>query len=265
MKSFKTFFFHKKNSSMKEEVEQIDEISDKLKASYLDKAVQQRYDFFKEPWDPKKEPKWATPGGKPKKGYYDQPHKVKAREKDNRRGEIIDKTAEKLTGKPHYSQMSTMDKPAVHGNAGDWWKGKKYSKEEVEIDEAKKPKPGHNAAILSKNISKIIAAIKKEEVELDEAGYDAEYVKKAIPHLKYAVDFHKDYEDEHLKKSVSGTPEYVKAHRVAADAHKHAAQKFKIAHAQLSHGTKDVEHFVSDARQMGARAEKLTAAANKLK
>ena len=120
---------------VKEEVEQIDEISDKLKAKYLDKAVQQRYDRFKEPWDPKKEPKWATPGGKPKKGYFDQPHKVKAREKDARRAEIIDKTAKKLTGTPHYSQMSTMTTPAVHGNADDWWKGKKYAKEEFELNE----------------------------------------------------------------------------------------------------------------------------------
>jgi hypothetical protein len=118
-----------------EEFEQIDEVSDKLKAKYLDKAVQQRYDFFKEPWDPKKEPKWATPGGKPKKGYYDQPHKVKAREKDNRRGEIIDKTAQKLTGKPHYSTVSTVTTPGQEGNAGDWWKGKKYAKEEFELNE----------------------------------------------------------------------------------------------------------------------------------
>jgi hypothetical protein len=115
----------------KEEVEQIDEISDKVKASYLDKAVQQRYDRFKTPWDPKKEPKWATPGGKPKKGYFDQPHKVKANEKDVRRADIINKTAEKLTGKPHYNTMSTMTTPAVHGNADDWWKGKKYTKEDI--------------------------------------------------------------------------------------------------------------------------------------
>lgn len=125
----------KKVSSLKEEMEQMDEISNELKAKYLDKAVKHRYDFFTKPWDPKENPKWATPGGKPKKGYYDQPHKVKAREKDARRGEIIDKTAEKLTGKPHYSQMSTKDKPAVHGNADAWWKGKKYSKEEVELGE----------------------------------------------------------------------------------------------------------------------------------
>jgi hypothetical protein len=34
--------------------------------------------------------------------------------------------------------------------------------------EAKKPKPGHNATVLAKNISKVVSAVKKEEVELDE-------------------------------------------------------------------------------------------------
>lgn len=128
MKSFREFLESKK----------LCEISDNKKAKYLDKAVQQRYDRFKTPWDPKKEPKWATPGGKPKKGYYDQPHKVKANEKDARRADIIDKTAEKLTGKPHYSTMRTMTTPAVHGNVDDWWKGKKYAKEETHLDEGEK-------------------------------------------------------------------------------------------------------------------------------
>ena len=33
--------------------------------------------------------------------------------------------------------------------------------EETELDEVKKPKPGHNAAVMAKNISKVLAAIKK--------------------------------------------------------------------------------------------------------
>ena len=38
-----------------------------------------------------------------------------------------------------------------------------------ELSEAKKAKPGHNAAVMSKNISKVLSAVKKEEFELDEA------------------------------------------------------------------------------------------------
>lgn len=48
-------------------------------------------------------------------------------------------------------------------------KGHVYS-ESVKIDEAKKPKPGHNAMVLSKNISKVLGAVKKEDVELEEAS-----------------------------------------------------------------------------------------------
>jgi hypothetical protein len=125
--------FH--NLAVSESVE-LDEISNELKAKYLDKAVQKQYDTWREPWDPKKDPKWATPGGKPKKGYYDQPHKVKARDKHDRRRGIIDKTSEKLTGRPHYSKMSTVTEPHVDGNADSWWRGKKYSTESVELDEA---------------------------------------------------------------------------------------------------------------------------------
>lgn len=138
-KGLKVFAGKTRETQIQEEIEQIDEISDKVKASYLDKAVQQRSDRWHEPWDPKKNPKWATPTGKPKKGYSMQPHKIKERDKDDRRAKIIDKTAEKLTGKPHYDKMSTMTTPAVQGNAADWWRGKKYSKEEVEhIDEISK-------------------------------------------------------------------------------------------------------------------------------
>lgn len=40
-------------------------------------------------------------------------------------------------------------------------------KEEVELEEVKKPKPGHNVSVMAKNISKVLAAIKKEELEND--------------------------------------------------------------------------------------------------
>lgn len=31
------------------------------------------------------------------------------------------------------------------------------------IEEAKKPKPGHNAAVLAKNISKVLSVVKKND------------------------------------------------------------------------------------------------------
>ena len=104
-----------------------------------------------------------------------------------------------------------------------------------------------------------------EEVELDEGYNDPEYIRRAIPALRNAVDFHKELSNEHDKKSTSGSPEYVRAHSAAAKAHREAAERHKIAHAQLSHGSKDVEYYVKPARELGAYAEKLSAKANALK
>lgn len=104
-----------------------------------------------------------------------------------------------------------------------------------------------------------------EEVELDEGYNDPEYIRRAIPALRNAVDFHKELSHVHDKKSTSGSPEYVRAHSAAAKAHREAAERHKIAHAQLSHGSKDVEYYVKPARELGAYAEKLSAKANALK
>lgn len=149
-----SFVPHTQVKKISEEVEQIDEISDKTKARYLDKAVKQRHDFFTEPFDPKKEPKWTTPKGKPKKGYYDRPEKVKARAKDARRGEIIDKTSKELTGKPHYGFSDA--------NAGDWWKGKKYTKEETQLDEISREKMEKVRQRATKRVALSIGSTEKD-------------------------------------------------------------------------------------------------------
>ena len=106
---------------------------------------------------------------------------------------------------------------------------------------------------------------KNEEAEIDEGYNDPEYIRRAIPALKNAVEFHKDMMKDHDKKSVKGSTEYVKAHSAAANAHKEAAERHRIAHAQLSVGSKDVEYYVKPARELGAHAEKLSDKANRLK
>lgn len=78
---------------------------------------------------------------------------------------------------------------------GDNWKSVMYAKatknalhaEANQIGEAKKPKPGHNAAVMSKNISKVLSAVKKEEVELDEISNEK---KTAYGNAAFA-DYHK--------------------------------------------------------------------------
>jgi hypothetical protein len=115
---------------------------------------------------------------------------------------------------------------------------------------------------LYKNLVK--SAVAKNE-ELEEGYSDPEYIRRAIPALKNAVEFHKDTMKDHDKKSVKGSAEYVRAHSAAANAHKEAAERHRIAHAQLSAGSKDVEYYVKPARELGAYAEKLSDKANKLK
>ncbi len=53
---------------------------------------------------------------------------------------------------------------------GDKWKSVMYAKATKNAlhAEAKKAKPGHNAAVMAKNIGKVLSAVKKEEVDLDE-------------------------------------------------------------------------------------------------
>ena len=127
--------------SLHEDVDQLDEISNETKAKYLDKAVQQRYDFFTKGRNDPSPLKRRKP-----MSYYEKPEVKKALAKDAKRGEIIDKTAKELTGNPHYSKMSTSTSSAVHGNADAWWKGKKYATEDVDqLDELSKDTLGKYA------------------------------------------------------------------------------------------------------------------------
>jgi hypothetical protein len=71
---------------------------------------------------------------------------------------------------------------------------KKFFLENTELDEAKKPKPGHNAAVLAKNISKVMSAVKKEEVESqkfkkgDKVHYETSRYSKDNPGVVHSHD-----------------------------------------------------------------------------
>jgi len=94
------------------------------------------------------------------------------------------------------------------------------------------------------------------------------YDQRVIPSLKNGAEFHKDYMEIHDKKSTSGSPEYVRAHSAAANAHKEAAERYKIAYAQLSRGklnAKDAAYYTDPARELSIYANKLSTKANALK
>jgi len=102
--------------------------------------------------------------------------------------------------------------------------------------EAKKPKPGHNATVLAKNISKVMSAVKKEEADLDEATYvhtDFTDRTSPLPNKKaYAIDKANDE-----KKPVSL---------------KKAPWELKKEEADLDENIKGWKHAASDISKMRA-------------
>lgn len=77
----------------------------------------------------------------------------------------------------YYKKRGNEAKAAEHKAELD----KLFKKESVNLNEAKKPKPGHNASVMAKNLEKIKGAIKKEEVEqIDEISTELKkrYVEK---------------------------------------------------------------------------------------
>lgn len=144
MKSFKQFF----SESVNEEVEQIDEISTELKKRYVEKGAEDVVDRFtgRGKYEKPRNPANFTKTGRPKKSVLNSPAAVKYREKLANRRAIVNKVSQEVHGKKRFS-------------------------EEIEVTEAKKTKPGHNAAVLAKNISKVLGSVKKEEVEITEASH----------------------------------------------------------------------------------------------
>jgi hypothetical protein len=87
-----------------EEVEQVDEISDKKKREYLDKAL----DWSHKKWNEPAKPEHITPSGrKLKKSWTDSSEYKKGQEKMTKRREIIQKTAKSVTGKKHFHDPDT--------------------------------------------------------------------------------------------------------------------------------------------------------------
>jgi len=106
----------------------------------------------------------------------------------------------------------------------------------------------------------------RNRAALDEDA--SKVIKKIIPNIKNAVEFHKYNIEIHTKKSTNGSPEYMKAHSAALNAHREAAERYKTAHAQLSHGKpgiKDVARYAIPARKSGEYAVKLSDKADAIK
>ena len=265
------------NRTKNEEVEQIDEISTELKKRYIEKGGQDVVDRFtgRGKYERPRDPSKYTKTGRPKKSALNSPEAVKYREKLDNRREIVSKVSQEVHGKKRFGEEVELEENFKEGDKVSFTtdygtkqkgvitnphtrtvKGKRHAEVRVGIS----PNTWSRVHVPHHRLEKV-----SEEVELDEGYNDPEYIRRAIPVLRNAVDFHKELSHEHDKKSTSGSPEYVRAHSAAAKAHREAAERHEIAHAQLSHGSKDVEYYVKPARELGAYAEKLSAKANALK
>lgn len=107
-------------------------------------------------------------------------------------------------------------KADLQARYGDKWKSLMYATatkralhaEANQIGEAKKTKPGHNAAVMSKNISKVLSAVKKEEAE--NSKYDTPAKKKPVSMMSKDEkdknderrNAYKDYQKSLRKESV---------------------------------------------------------------
>jgi hypothetical protein len=120
--------------------------------------------------------------------------------------------------------------------------------------EAKKPKPGHNAAVLAKNISKVMSAVKKEEVEqFYESDLSSEDLNRIAKDHDIAAKKHSTAYKE-TKSITAGRNHEVaynrhvdaaKAHREAAnDKNKHSSEKLEKMSNHAWDATDHVrEHF----------------------
>jgi len=95
-----------KSGHLKEEVEQIDEISTELKKRYVEKGADDVVDRFtsrgkyERPYDPSK----YTKTGRPKKSAVNSPESVKYRAKLDSRRDIVNKVSQEVHGKKRFGE-----------------------------------------------------------------------------------------------------------------------------------------------------------------
>jgi hypothetical protein len=136
---------------MDEEVEELDEVSASTLGSYIRKASKGKEAAYKSREEVELDENIA---GKFKdSSEWEQAAKSRG---------LVVKSMTHPSGEATKYQIA---KDKEGNNRGHFDHGTKsgHLKEAVELDEAKKPKPGHNAMVMSKNISKVLAAMKKEE------------------------------------------------------------------------------------------------------
>lgn len=99
-------FSNKLKKKMKEEVEQIDEISTELKKRYVEKGAEDVVDRFtgRGKYERPRNPAHFTKTGRPKKSALNRPEAIKYREKLDNRREIVNKVSQEVHGKKRFGE-----------------------------------------------------------------------------------------------------------------------------------------------------------------
>lgn len=110
-----TYYVYKKD--VKEDAEQIDEISKDLKQRYVEKGAEDVYNRFtgRGKYEKPKDPSKYTKTGRVKKSALNSPESVKYREKLMNRRSIVNKVSNELTGKNRFEEF-VLDEAIIQGS-----------------------------------------------------------------------------------------------------------------------------------------------------
>lgn len=100
---------------MKEEVEQIDEISTELKKRYVEKGAEDVVDRFtgRGKYERPRNPAHFTKTGRVKKSALNRPEAIKYREKLDNRRDIVNKVSQEVHGKKRFGEEVELDEAQI--------------------------------------------------------------------------------------------------------------------------------------------------------
>lgn len=111
-------FSNKLKKKMKEEVEQIDEISSELKKRYVEKGADDVVDRFtgRGKYERPHNPAHFTKTGRVKKSALNRPEAIKYREKLDNRRDIVNKVSQEVHGKKRFGEEVEINEAAMDKN-----------------------------------------------------------------------------------------------------------------------------------------------------
>lgn len=220
-------------AAMKEEVEQIDEISTELKKRYVEKGAEDVVDRFtsRGKYERPRDPSKYTKTGRPKKSAVNSPEAVKYRAKLDNRRDIVNKVSQEVHGKKRFGEEFVQE---------DWrdayWKAAMKKEKQLNkiADADRKKREAAEAKAAAKK------AAMKESVDLDEDvtkmshGRLKWHVNTGVPHGSYTKAEMKAERDRRLK---TGEGEAYKKAKPGLNEETYLDETFKAGLMKLKDGS----------------------------